>query len=95
MGTAEKMFPDNAKCWSKQNWKRWNLCVKWLAFERELLAHELGRKPTLSEQREHTLKVLAAIWDSEAQQIAEYEQRKAARAAKVVPLRQLDVSEAP
>jgi hypothetical protein len=31
--------------------------------------------------------VLAAIWDVDAQHMAEVEQRRAARAAKVVPLR--------
>jgi len=88
MSTAEKIFPDlvNRWSWSKQDWKRWNLCGKWLAFERGLLEQTLGREATFTEHREHTLKVLDAIWDREAQQIAEYERRKAARAAKVVPL---------
>ena len=89
MSTAEKIFPDlvNRWSWSKQDWKRWNLCGKWLAFEHGLLEQTLGREATLTEHREHALKVFAAIWDREAQHKAEWERRKAEREAKVVPLR--------
>jgi hypothetical protein len=87
MSAAAKIFPNIANRWSKQDWKRWNLCVKWLAFEHGLLEQTLGHKPTPAEHHEQALKVLTAIWDDDAQRRTEHEQRKAAQAAKVVPLR--------
>ena len=87
MSTAERIFPDVADRWSKQDRNRWRLAVNWLAFEHGLLEQTLGRKPTPAEHHEHALKVLAAIWDNPWQQRAEDEQRNAEQTAKIVPLR--------
>ena len=88
MSTAEKIFPDTtADRWNSQDKKRWRLAVNWLAFEHDLLERALGHKPTPTEHHEHVLKVLAAIWDRDAQHRAVCERRKAERTAKVVPLR--------
>jgi hypothetical protein len=87
MSTAERIFPDVADRWSKQDRNRWRLAVNWLAFEHGLLEQTLGHKPTPAEHHEHALKVLAAIWEEDERWWAEREKWKAQRAAKVVPLR--------
>jgi hypothetical protein len=87
MSTAEKIFPDIANHWSKQDRKRWRLVVAWLSFEHQLLEQELGRKPTSAEHLEHARKVIDAVWDEDEQWKARQERWKAEQATRVVPLR--------
>jgi hypothetical protein len=50
--------------------KRRRLCINWLSFEYKVLTHALGHRPSPAEHREHTFKILAAIWDDDEQTAA-------------------------